>query len=277
MVSTFIRIFASLALASLATAGGQKGLLRSCYGFVNGKAYNVDIAYVNIPGESIGSICGSFNNQFHSDCDKSNVNCRTSGSTVTLGVLTHKGSSDSFSCTQEAFRKALQADSILVEQNEQCSNTPLLPATASQKKRSSFRARAPRGSIGTGIIPQNGDFLSLESGQLLELVGLADDGDDINIPLTDIIPSLPAIGTNLALGGAAINSVTTPLTGGGSLFATFDAGINHGPGVVTANDWSTIVGSMATFVSQASRRRKARMIFRNAAGLAVMGVVIVLL
>ncbi|KAI9867579.1 MAG: hypothetical protein M1813_008378 [Trichoglossum hirsutum] len=276
MSLTFIRIFASLALASLAAAADGATQL-SCYGFKNGDGYNVDIVYYNTQQVSMSSICGSFNREFHKSCDPAPVNCETGDrNSMTLGVKVHKSSSDSFDCVTKAFQTALEA-TVGVERDGQCVDV-VLPATPSRKRRSPSRVRAalsPRNTLTPGTVPTPGDFINLASGQVLRLAGLAAAGGDITVRLSDILPSLPAIGTSLGNTGNAIHSSFTALAGAtGDMFASFDAGQNGGPGAVNAEDWSRIVGSLSTFLATTSRQRNAKAVFLNTANAVVMSVVI---
>jgi hypothetical protein len=75
MALTFIRIFASLTLASLVAADGATQF--SCYGFKNGDGYNVDMVYTNIQQLSMSSICGSFGRESKKSCGSAAVNCVT--------------------------------------------------------------------------------------------------------------------------------------------------------------------------------------------------------
>ncbi|KAI9867445.1 MAG: hypothetical protein M1813_009003 [Trichoglossum hirsutum] len=191
---------------------------------------------------------------------------------MTLGVeLFGKGSSDSFDCVTKAFKTALQA-SVGLDRDGKCIDV-VLPASPSRKRHSP--SLSPRDILSPGNVPEPGDTITLASGQTLRLIRLIPSRDDLTIPLSSILPSLPTIGNALGNTGNSLHSTFTALTGAtGAMFTSFDAGENGGPGPVIAGDWSTIVGSLSTFMTAASRQRSVKAVFRGTTGAIVMSVVI---
>lgn len=251
------RIFAvSIFLFSVAFAAG--GTQDVCFGYSNGNSYNVHLLIENLQSQSLSSICGNFDKTLHQEygwCSPGPVNCQTNndGSLVSIGVSTSDRDSG-FSCVEAAFIETLQASVVAGPIGIACHD---LDQGTSTEKRSRIEGSLKPRAIAPSGVAQVGDLITVASGKTLVLTALQFCAPEagVAVPLlgggffTQLVPHIGNVLGNTGLGAHPAVSDLVPWV----VTTMFDAGTNGGPGNVNANDWQSIIGSLAHAIQQNSQ------------------------
>jgi len=235
-----IHLFTMLAWSALVPVAVAQGAVQlSCSGFPRyGSDYNVEMVYGGV--QSLDSICNSFKNALnnHKWCNPQGLNCRTSqdGGLVAFGISVND-LGNGFSCLPAAFVQALQAQVGSGPPGSGCID---LTTSWKPQKRSLDARGTPPPPAGQGVEY----FVGSRSNNRIYLANVADGNQFVYFPYNYYADEIPGIARYLGTTGLNLNTHQFTVGGAYSVYITFDAGINNGPGSINQAQWQEIITSV---------------------------------